>query len=64
MQIFIIYTNSRLHTHIIAYCTKCTSLANFKFHVLNYHIWYKFVNLAMNTAKLGVLIPNKSRILP
>ena len=61
---FIIYTNSRLHPHIIAYCTKCLSFPNYKFYVQKYHIWYIVVNLAMNTAKLGVLIPNKSRILP
>ena len=62
MQIFIIYTNSRLHTHIIAYCTKCTSLANFKFHVLNYHILYIVVNLVTKATKLDVHIKNKSRM--
>ena len=64
MQIFIIYTNSRLHTHIIAYNTKCLSLANFKFYVQNDHILYIVVNLAMKAAKLGVDINNKSRMLP
>ena len=64
IQIFIIYTNSWLHTHIISYCTKCTSFPNFKFHVLNYHILYIVVNLVMKAAKLGVHINNDSIILP
>ena len=63
-QISIIYTNSRLHTHIIAYCTKCTSFPNFKFHVLYYHILYIVVNIVTKAAKLGVHINNKSRMLP
>ena len=64
IQIFIIYTNSWLDTHIIAYCTKCLSFPNYKFYVQKYHIWYIVVNLAMNTAKLGVHIINKSRMIP